>query len=54
MVDYFEELMREGNQEAEILDEIKTKKQQARDKDLREILNKSKLNKFELEQFMME
>lgn len=53
VVNYFEKLSESMDEESEILDEIKTKKQKARERDLKEILNKSKLNRFELEEYML-
>ena len=54
MKSYFDEFMESGEEENVILEEIKTKKQKNRERDLKDLLSKNKLNKFELEEFMLE
>ncbi|MBS3136928.1 hypothetical protein J4232_00720 [Candidatus Woesearchaeota archaeon] len=57
MKNLYEELVNEmetQDEEQDILNDIKTANQKNKRRDLKELLSKGKLNKFELEEYMLE
>lgn len=57
MKNLYEELvnqMETQDEEQDILNDIKTANQKNKRRDLKELLSKGKLNKFELEEYMLE